>query len=211
MCFLMKSRKSNQKQWLKNIALKLSSVLMCSLLPTLSCFPKIGKVFFRTNAPLCDQSRAHVNGEVLQQNMKLNTEVQLNTPHGTVNVSVSSVSMVQGCIKYVWHIWGLVSFQAHSPSAHNTSLSTLCLKCCQMLSFNCWQQFGIQAIARECKELLLFRDSDELYQHARNVVLCSGVFSQIMLHKYSEHGTAKSPSFKNKETNKKPKTKPKTK
>jgi len=32
-----------------------------------------------------------------------------------------------------------------------------------------------------------------------------------MLHKYSEHGTAKSPSFKNKETNKKPKTKPKTK
>lgn len=69
MCLILKGRRRNRKACLKNVALKLTAVLTCSLLWTLACFLKFGKVCFRAIISSMCQNRPCVDGDVLHQQM----------------------------------------------------------------------------------------------------------------------------------------------
>lgn len=125
----------------------------------------------------------------------LNTEAQMYALRGTVNVAVSPVSLACGCIKYGWRIWGLVSLQACSPPTCNTCLLAylMLLDAGHLLAATSASRPLHQTLHKGVCLVQSWGEwqSSQLDPHAKNVILCSGVFGQIKLHKHSRYVTAK--------------------
>lgn len=118
------------------------------------------------------------------------------------------MSLLCGCIKCVLHIWGSRFLPGPlSVYMQCMSISTWHLKCSYMLSiiYLLAVTSAFMQLRQSMWNCFTFgpgesgRAMNFFYQHAKNVVLCSGSFSQIILHKHSEYIAAKMyPSLKTK-------------